>query len=286
MKKLIYVIIITVIAVYAWNKYDFKQYVNRVKVGVAELKEKEKTAQEVVKEHNDARNDLFQIMVLMNEVTINTMKLEQIGESKNNGSDGLPMKSQLEEKMKLLKEKLAEARENVKENAELKAEYERLQSSFLQREQTIRRLSEKSDELDEKIQEAINELEEKNIQLRDENRKLEEKNIALKSAIGTRRQAEQNAWIMAGDELVEAARIIPKAHSTMFAGKQSREVTRSKQMLLKSATECYNSATRLANYYGNRVIANKAHSKATEADRLFNLVTDYKSIGEEAYGAD
>ena len=130
MKKLIYIIIIIVLAVYAWNKYDLEQYVNRVKVSVANLKEKERTVQEVVKEHNDARRDLFQIMVLMNEVTINTMKLEQIGEGKNLDSNQMAMKQQLEEKMKLLKEQLSEAREYVKENAELTAELRKYKTSL------------------------------------------------------------------------------------------------------------------------------------------------------------
>ena len=286
MKKLIYIIIIVILGIIAWNKYDLGQYLNRVKVPNAEVKEKKETAQKVVKDHSDARSDLFQIMVLMNEVTINTMKLEQMGEGNKLGSDQLPMKQHLEEKMKLLKEQLEEAREYMKENAELTAEVERLQSSFQKREQTIRRLTRKGNDLDEKIQEIIKELETKNALLKEENQKLGEKNAALKSAIRTRRQAEHNAWLMAGDELVEAARIIPKAHSTLFAGKQSREITRSKQMVLKSATECYNNAIKLANSVGYREDAIKARNKALEADRLFNLVTNYKSIGEEAYGED
>ena len=280
MKKLVYIIIIIVLGVYAWNKYDLEQYINRVKISITDLREKENTAQIAVEEHNDARKDLFQIMVLMNEVTINTMKLEQITEGKKLTSEQLSMKEQLDEKMEILKKQLSEAREYAKDNAELKKEVKRLQKSFLQREQTIRRLVIEDDSLDVKIQEAIDKLEYENGLLRDENQKLSEKNSELRTAVNTRKRAELTSWEMAGDELVEAARMIPKANSTMFAGKQSQEITRSKQMVLKSATECYNSAIRMANSYGYKEGADRAHNKALEADRLFNLVTEYKSIGE------
>lgn len=279
MKKLICIVVVVILAVYAWKKYDLGQYINSVKVPIADLKDKEDTAQKAVQEHNDARRDLFQIMVLMNEVTINTMKLEQMGEGKNLGSDQLPMKLQLEEKMKLLKEQLAEAREYAKENAELTAEVERLQNSFLQREQTIRRLAKEDDDLDVKIQAAIDELESETNLLREENQKLVEKNAELRTVIGTRKQAELNAWMMAGDELVEAARTIPRANSKLI-GNQSIEITRSKQMILKSATECYNNATKLGNSYSLIKLAATAHDRAREADRLFNCVTRYESIGE------
>lgn len=279
MKKLIYVVVVVILAVYAWKKYDLGQYINSVKVPVSELMDKENTAQEVVQEHNDARRDLFQIMVLMNEVTINTMKLEQMGEGKNLSSDQLPMRLQLEVKMKLLKEQLAEVREYAKENAELTAEIERLQNSLQQRELTIRRLAKEDGDLKLKIQSAIAELESETKQLREDNQKLEEKNTVLISVIGNRRQAEIDAWVMAGDELVEAAKTIPRAN-TIFKGSQSKEVTRSKQMILKSATECYNNATRLGNNYNLVNKATIAHTKAKEADRLFICVTNYKSIGE------
>lgn len=280
MKKFVYIIIVIVLGVYAWNKYDLEQYINRVKVSVTDLQEKENTAQIVVEEHNDARQDLFQILTLMNEVTVNTMKLEQMTEGKKQNSEQLSMKKHLEEKMEILKKQLSEARENAKDNAELHEEVEQLQKSLLQREQTIRRLATEDEDLDAKIQEAINELGHKNRLLSEENLKLSEKIIDLRAAIDTRKKAELASWEMAGDELKEAARMIPKPNSPMFAKKQSIEITRSKQMVLKSATECYISEYKMAKSYGFKEWADRAEKKRLEADRLFNLVTAYKSIGE------
>lgn len=279
MKKLIYIILAIVLVGYAWKKYDLGQYLNKVKVAVADLKEKEDTAQNVLEKHDEARKDLYQIMVLMNEVTLNTMSLEMMKEGKDHTSE-LPMKQQLEKKMEMLKEQLEEVREVSKENAELTAELERLQNSFHKREQIIRLLTKESGELDEKLQITINEIEERNAKLQQENEMLSVKNAELKKAITNTRKAEVQAWVMAGDELVEAARTIPKANAPAFSGEQSREITRSKQMVLKSATECYNSATNMCNSFGDVATGRQTMAKAQEADRLFKLVTNYEGIGE------
>ncbi len=284
MKKLIITIIICVVAVYAWNKFDLAHYKGKVEMAVSELQKKKDTANELVAAHHDRREKLFQVLTLMNEVTINTMRLERIGEGNTASQTGsnLTMREQIEGKMELLRQQLDEAREIAKEDAELMAEIEKLQSSFRKREAAIQRLKREDKKLDEQLEQAVIDLEKENEELRNENVRLDETNNQLRSAITNRKRAELDAWILAGDELVLAARIIPKANSMLFSGSQSREITRSKQMILKSATECYNNAIRMGNNNGDRSGANTAHSKALEADRLFNLVTAYQSIGEES----
>lgn len=279
MRKLIYTIIIIVLGAYAWCKFDLGQYFNRVKIAITDLRDKEETAQKAVEEHIDARKDLYQIMVLMNEVTINTMKLERIGEGKGLASSQLPMKQQIEEKMKLLKEQLDEAREYAKENAELTAEVDRLQRSFQQREQTIRRLTIEGEDLDEKNKEAIIELERETEKLREENNKLDLKNIELRSIVDSRKKIEINAWELAGDELVNAARNIPRGNQgKLNQGKQSEENKPSRQNTLKNAYDSYNNGIKLANRYGQRDDAIRLHNKALKADRLLSLVNQDMDI--------
>lgn len=285
MKKLVYTIIICVLAVFVWQKFDLAHYKEKVKIATEDLNRKKELANEMVNSANDARQELFQVLTLMNEMTINTMKLEMIGEGNVTLHDTTEMKmrQQLEEQMRLLKEQLAEAREMAKENQTLVNEIERLQNSLAKREETIQLLKSKSKDLDAKLKVAISQLESENEALSAENQKLSNTNRQIQSTIFDRKRAEMDAWILAGDELVVAAKIIPKANSLLFSGSQSQVITRSKQLILKSATECYNMAIRMGNASGDRTRANNAHAKAVEADRLFNLVTNNQSIGEERY---
>ncbi len=283
MKRLFWIIIVIVAIYYAWDYYATKK--NSVKVSSTEIDVVKDKGDSLVETNNRMREDLFQVLVLMNEVTINTMQLERINESGNNTNVG-SIKQQLQDKMELLKKQLAEARKHAKQDKEQVAELNNLERSFKKRESTIQSLQMEDKKLDEQLKEAIKELESETSQLSNQKEMLEHKNAELKKAINKRMKAELNAWEMAGDELVEAARIIPKAHKTAFSGKQSREITRSKQMVLKSATECYNNAIKMGNSIGFINSAKASHSKALEADKLFNLVTNYKSIGEEAYGTD
>jgi len=279
MKKLIYFIVIVAIGIYAWNKFDVGQYLNMVKIDADELKNIENTADTALDQHIKARKDIYQILVLMNEVTINTMKLEQVGEGKIQGNNQASMKQQLQEKMKLLKEQLAEAREYAKENAELTAELEQLQHSFVQREQTIKRLTQEGADLDRDIALAIEKLKIENENLRAENDRLANKNAELGATVNSRKRSEISAWEIAGGELVNAARIIPKGNvGGLLQGNQSMENKRSRQKTLQNAFNCYNDGIRLANRYGNPEYARALQRKAIEADRLLQNVNEDKDI--------
>lgn len=279
MKKLIYFIVIVAIGIYAWNKFDVGQYLNMVKIDADELKNIENTADTALDQHIKARKDIYQILVLMNEVTINTMKLEQVGEGKIQGNNQASMKQQLQEKMKLLKEQLAEAREYAKENAELTAELEQLQHSFVQREQTIKRLTQEGADLDRDIALAIEKLKIENENLRAENDRLANKNAELRATVNSRKRSEISAWEIAGGELVNAARIIPKGNvGGLLQGNQSMENKRSRQKTLQNAFNCYNDGIRLANRYGNPEYARALQRKAIEADRLLQNVNEDKDI--------
>ena len=277
MKKLIFAIIVVVGLYFAWDYFAPKK--ETVEVPSAEFEGTVDLIDTMTTASNKMREELFQVLMLMNDVTVNTMLLEQ---EKEGGKDvAASVNEQLEGRMELLKKQLDIAREHAKENKELTAELNRLEQSFKNRESTIKRLKAENREIDEQLKQAIEDLETETAKLNDENIKLAQNNLETQRTIAKRKQTDMNSWEKSGDELKEAARIIPKAHSPLFAGKQSREITRSKQMILKSATECYNNAIRLANSYGNKKDAERAHAKALEADRLFKLVTNYESIGED-----
>lgn len=234
----------------------------------------------------EQRQDLFRILLLMNDVTHYAVLLEREREKKGSIQGQQRLADQLFDRMKLLKEQLDEARQTAADNAELLSELNALQRSFESKQQEIARLKNNIRVADEKLRATIREQEEANEQLAATNDQLAATNRQLRSTVSERKRAEWQAWVIAGDELVEAARRIPRANAGLFkmnTGKQSREITTSKQRLLNQATEAYNNAIRTANSQGDRNAAIKAQNKAHEAQRLFNLVTDYKSIGEEQY---
>lgn len=284
MKKLTYLIVIA-LGGYALYSSDWKPnwslLKEKVTVGIKELTALKADTDTLTAVNNDMREEMYEVLMLMNDITINTMKLEQMGEGHQQQKTS--MKEQLEQKMQLLEQKLAEARSGVRENAELLAEVNRLQQSFRQREQTISRLKVESSNLDTEIQRAIDDLQVEVDKLTDVNSQLMTKNNELCSTISLRRSLEIDGWIFAGDQLVEAARIIPKANASWLAGKQSQEVTRSKLNVLRDATECYNSATRRAHDIHDISRRESATAKARQADALFRLVQNNESIGEDRY---
>lgn len=234
----------------------------------------------------EQRQDLFRILLLMNDVTHYAVLLERERENKGSIQGQQRLADQLFDRMRLLKEQLDEARQTAADNAELLSELNALQRSFESKQQEIARLKNDIRVADEKLRATIRKQEETNDQLAATNDQLAATIRQLRSTVSERKRAEWQAWLIAGDELVEAARRIPRAHAGLFkmnTGKQSREITTSKQRLLNQATEAYNNAIRMANRQGDRNAAIKAQNKAYEAQRLFNLVTDYKSIGEEQY---
>ena len=227
----------------------------------------------------EERKDLFRILLLMNEVTGYTLRME--GERERNGSiNGTNMSEQLFQRMNQLRAELDEARKNAAQNSELLAEIDELQRSFEAKERELTRLHTDIEVIDEATRKTRDELTQANNELTAENQKQTAENERLKSTIAERRSEERNAWLVAGDELIEAARMIPRANKGVRVGNQSIEITRSKQMLLKRATESYNQAVRMANQSGNRQAAVQARDKALYADKLFQLVTNYESIGE------
>ncbi len=282
MKKLIFTVLVCLLVYIAWQKFDVPRLFDRVEMTNTKLEEKTQEANETVAAYNDAQQQIFQVLSLMNEVTVNTMKLQQMGEGQQTATPKArrSMREQLDSKMKQLRELLAEARQLAGEHAELLDDVQRLQQSFEKREATIRGLQAERADLDEELRQAVNDLEKENDALETENVRLNTANAQLRSTVNSRKQAQYDAWIFAGDELVRAARTIPRANSALFSGSQSQEVTRSKQMILRNATECYNAATRMCNASGDMDGARSSRAKAVQADRLFSLVTNNESIGE------
>ena len=255
---------------------------NKVKMDKSELEAAVKEKDDLASTQMEGRKDLFRILLLMNEVTGYTFKLESERELKGS-INGNNMAEQLFQRMKLLKEELEEARQNARQNAELLAEIDELQRSFESKEREITRLHIDIEMLDTALVKAVAALDKANKEIEEENRMQTEENNKLKATMAQRQQEERNAWLVAGDELIEAARTIPRAHTGIFVGNQSIEITHSKQILLNRATESYNQAVRMSNQVNNRQAAAQARQKALESHRLFELVSNYESIGEEAY---
>ncbi|MCR4922321.1 MAG: hypothetical protein K5945_11550 [Bacteroidaceae bacterium] len=254
----------------------------KVTMDASELETAVKNKNEMAGTLMEERKELFRILLLMNKVTGYTLQLE--GERERSGSiNGTNMSEQLFTAMKMLREELDKARQDAAQNKELLAEIDALQHSFEAKEREISRLHTDIEVIDQETMRTAEELVRIQGELAEENQKQTEENKRLESTIKLRRQEERNAWLTAGDELIEAARMIPRANTGIFVGNQSMEITHSKQMLLKRATESYNQAIRLANQVGDRQAGMQALEKVHYADNLFNLATNYKSIGEEKY---
>ena len=291
MKKLIIIVLVILGARYVWQNVDIDALMGKVEVSIDKLKEARSEVDTLVAENNRMQSDMYQLLMLMNEVTINTMQLEQAKEG-NQGNIG-SIEEQLNKKMVLLKRQLAEAREHAKENAELAAEVNRLEKTFRQRERTIQLLLMESDKLDEDLAKSIVEIEHENALLDEENMKLREKNSALKAAFIDRIRAEVGVWELAGDELVTAAKAIPRGNINNWnRGKQSEANKPARTKALQNAFTCYNNGIKQANrYIDNRILtdivdaakasARRLQSKAYMADDLLQRVNNDEPIGPE-----
>lgn len=291
MKKLIIIVLVILGARYVWQNVDIDALMGKVEVSIDKLKEARSEVDTLVAENNRMQSDMYQLLMLMNEVTINTMQLEQAKEG-NQGNIG-SIEEQLNKKMVLLKRQLAEAREHAKENAELAAEVNRLEKTFRQRERTIQLLLIENDQLDEALKKSIVEIEQENALLDEEIKKLRENSNELKLAFIDRIRVEVEAWELAGDELVKAAKTIPRGNINKFnSGDQSKANKSARQKALVHAFNCYNNGVKQANRYINdsnlkdivnaaKKIAKRPKDKRDVADDLLQKVNNDEPIGPE-----
>ena len=223
----------------------------------------------------DMRKDLFGILVALNGITDDALSLERSREIGGN-VNGKSVTLQIHAKMETLRERLDDVRLKAGKNEELQEEIDRIERSIFEKEQEIRRLSTKISMVDEEIEEAVEELEKENKKLIENEADLRRINSEKAEAMRERLAVDQRAWKDAGNELVNAAKVIPRPSSD----KQGGAIVRAKLLLLKSAQEdCYNVAIRL-----NRGTdeAREANRLANVAHNLFEMAAKRINIGESA----
>jgi len=284
MKRFVYLLILFGILYYVGKSCTFgdifsgelfseKTSEEQVTLGKDELATALDENEQLAGEVTDLRKDLFSILVALNGITDDALFLERSRETGGN-VNGQSITKQIHAKMDALRERLDDARQRAGKSEELQQEIDRIEKSLFEKEQEIRRLTTKISLVDDEIQEAVEELEVENNRLMENEAELRRVNREKAEAMRERLAVDQRAWIDAGNELVDAAKVIPRPSS----GKQSDAIVRAKLLLLKSAQEdCYNVAIRL----------NRGTYEAKEANRLGNVAHDLfekaakrKDIGE------
>jgi len=285
MKRLVYFLIILGIMYYVGKSSTFREALSgilssgnpseeKVTLGNDELAIALDENEQLAGEVTDLRKDLFSILVALNGITDDALSLERSRETGGN-VNGQSITKQIHAKMDALRERLDDARQRAGKSEELQQEIDRIEKSIFEKEQEIRRLTTKISLVDDEIKEAVEELEVENQKLIENEADLRRVNREKTEAMRERLAVDQRAWIDAGNELVNAARAIPRPSS----GKQGDAIVRAKLLLLRSAQEdCYNVAIRL----------NRGTYEAREANRLGNVAHDLfekaakrKNIGED-----
>jgi chromosome segregation ATPase len=236
------------------------------------LDENDQLASEVT----DLRKELFSILVAMNSITDDALTMERNREG--GGNNGESVTQQIHAKMNALRDQLEEARRKAGKSEELQDEIDRLERSLFEKEREVRRLSTSIAIVDDEIEETIKELEKEVDKLSEKESDIRNVNNQKIAAMNEKTAVDQQAWINAGNEMVKAARTIPRPHSSWNDGEQSRAIVKAKQLLLKSAQEdCYHVAIRINRGTSE---AHEAIRLTNEAHLLFEKATRREDIGE------
>ena len=230
--------------------------------------------EQMANEATDLRKDLFSILLALNGITDETLSLERNRET-DGYAKGQNVAKEIHVRMDALRDQLADARRKAGKNEPLQKEIDRLEKSFNAKKQEIRRLTTSIARVDGDIEKAVKDLEVETNKLKEQESELKRVNEQRRAAINKRKAIDQQAWIFAGDELVRAARIIPRPS----IGKQSNAIVNAKKLLLKSAwQDCYNVAIRIN---PRTSLAADARYLPNEARSLYQRASNRKDIGEK-----
>ena len=226
-------------------------------------------------EATDLRKDLFSILLALNGITDETLVLERSRET-DGYANRQNVAMQIHARMDALRDQLADARQRAGNSEQLQQEIDRLEKSFIAKKQEIKRLTNSIAKVDDDIEKAVEELEVETSKLKDKESELKRVNEKRRATINEKTAIDQRAWIFAGDELVRAARIIPRPS----IGRQSNAIVDAKKLLLRSAWEdCYDVAIRINPRTSS---AADARYLSNEARSLYQRASNRKDIGEKA----
>ena len=246
----------------------------QVSIGNDELSAALDENEQLASEATDLRKELFSILLAMNDITDNALSLERNRES--GSANGKNVAQQIRIKMDILRERLEDARQKAGNSAQLQQEINRIEKSLIKKEREISRLNTSITDVDDKMDEAVKELEVETRKLRAKEADLKRVNQDRRATVSEKNAVDQRAWIAAGNELVNAAKIIPRPS----IGRQSDAIVRAKKLLLQSAREdCYYVAVRI-NPKTNE--AQIARNLAMAAQSLYERAANRKDIGEKA----
>ena len=246
----------------------------QVSIGNDELSAALDENEQLASEATDLRKELFSILLAMNDITDNALSLERNRES--GSANGKNVAQQIRIKMDILRERLEDARQKAGNSAQLQQEINRIEKSLIKKEREISRLNTSITDVDDKMDEAVKELEVETRKLRAKEADLKRVNQDRRAAVNEKNAIDQRAWIAAGNELVNAAKIIPRPS----IGRQSDAIVRAKKLLLQSAREdCYYVAVRI-NPKTNE--AQIARNLAMATQSLYERAAKRKDIGEKA----
>ena len=244
----------------------------QVSIGNDELSAALDENEQLASEATDLRKELFSILLAMNDITDNALSLERNRES--GSANGKNVAQQIRIKMDILRERLEDARQKAGNSAQLQQEINRIEKSLIKKEREISRLNTSITDVDDKMDEAVKELEVETRKLRAKEADLKRVNQDRRAAVNEKNAIDQRAWIAAGNELVNAAKIIPRPS----IGRQSDAIVKAKKLLLLSAREdCYYVAVRI-NPKTNE--AQIARNLAMAAQSLYERAAKRKDIGE------
>ena len=225
-------------------------------------------------EATDLRKDLFSILLALNGITDETLVLERSRET-DGYANGQNVAMQIHAIMDALRDQLADARQRAGNSEQLQQEIDRLEKSFIAKKQEIKRLTNSIAKVDDDIEKAVEELEVETSKLKDKESELKRVNEKRRATINEKTAIDQRAWIFAGDELVRAARIIPRPS----IGRQSNAIVDAKKLLLRSAWEdCYDVAIRINPRTSS---AADARYLSNEAQTLYQRASKRQDIGEK-----
>ena len=228
--------------------------------------------EQLASEATDLRKELFSILLAMNDITDNALSLERNRES--GSANGKNVAQQIRLKMDILRERLEDARQKAGNSALLQQEINRMEKSLIKKEREISHLNTSIADVDDKMDEAVKELEAETRKLRAKEADLKRVNQDRRAAVDEKNAIDQRAWIAAGNELVNAAKIIPRPS----IGRQSDAIVRAKKLLLQSAREdCYYAAVRINSKTNEAQIA---RNLAMAAQSLYERAANRKDIGE------
>ena len=225
-------------------------------------------------ETTDLRKDLFSILIALNGITDDALALER---SRETGiASTKRVTQQIHLRMDVLRSRIEDVRQKAGNNNQLQREIDRLEKSLIKKEREISRLNTSIADVDDKMDEAVKELEVEMGKLRAKEADLKRVNQDRRAVVNEKNAVDQRAWIAAGNELVNAAKIIPRPS----IGRQSNAIVRAKKLLLESARkDCYYMAVSI-NPKTNE--AQIARNLAMAAQSLYERAAKRKDIGEKA----